>query len=128
MKKYYIKAVVELLLQCKDVDVVLANLKKTLTYKGHLSIHLHILQGVLIELAKSQNESSSTLCIANKRDLQKYKDAIEASLVTLGGDTKNAQVSIDETLIGGYVASHNGKLINKSHKQKLVALYRSITT
>jgi F0F1-type ATP synthase delta subunit len=128
MKKHYIKAVVALLLEGKDVDVVLKDLKAALARKGHQKLHADILKGVTAELALQGDAKTSAVVVAKENDLKTEMNAINEALASLGGDGNgDMRVSVDATLIGGFIASHNGKLINRSHKEHLVSLYRRIT-
>lgn len=127
MKKHYINAVTQLLLQGKDVVVVLSNLKKVLTKKGHTGIHTQILSGVMQRLLSQQNTDGSILIVAKAEDVQKLASAIKQSLEKLGGKVDEAKVITDETLIGGYIALHKGQTVDASYKTKLVALYQAIT-
>jgi len=127
MKKHYINAVTELLLQGKDVTVVLFNLQKVLALKGHSKIHSQILAGVVQKLEAQQSASGSTVIVANHDDVASLQQRITASLTKLGANDTPQNVEIDATLIGGYVALHNGQAIDASYKQKLVTLYRAIT-
>jgi F0F1-type ATP synthase delta subunit len=127
MKKHYIKAIVQLLLSGRDVDAVLLNLSRVLKEKGHESLHAQILQGVASELAFKRKMTASAVVVASSKDAAVYKESIEAALAKLNGKLEEALFTTDETLIGGYIASHNGLQINNSHKEKLVTLYRSIT-
>jgi len=127
MKKHYIKAVVQLILSGRDVDAVLLNLSRVLNEKGHESLHAQILQGVASELAFKRKMTASAVVVASSKDAAVYKESIEADLVKLDGKLEEAVFTTDETLIGGYIASHNGIQVNNSHKEKLVTLYRSIT-
>ncbi len=127
MQKHYINAVVQLLLQGKDVSTVLANLEKTLKTKGHMSIHVAILKAVITQLERTSKTTTSTITVARHADVAKLKEAIEASLEKIGGHRTHATIIEDATLIGGYVATHGSKSIDASFKNKLVTLYRSIT-
>lgn len=127
MKKQYIKAVTQLLLQGKDINDVLTHLHEVLAKKGHLTIHLQILQGILLELGRVTQDTAPTVVVAKAADADALKKSIEKALETLGALPSEAVISTDTTLVGGFVASHNGQLIDKSYKQKLVTLYRSIT-
>ena len=126
MKKHYIKAVLSLLLQGRGIDVVLENLTKVLKRKGHTSIHVEVLRGVLITLSKIKQTNGSKVAVAKQSDLEKLEKEISQALKSIEGSLKDAQVDIDSTLIGGYVASHNGQRIDATHKTKLLKLYRSI--
>ena len=127
MKKHYINAVVQLLLRGKDVAVVLTNLEKTLHDKGHTSIHVAILRAVMAQLERTSKTTTSTITVAKEADTLTLARAIESALEKIGGTKKDATVVIDQTLIGGFIATHNSKSIDASYKQKLVTLYRNIT-
>jgi F0F1-type ATP synthase delta subunit len=127
MKKHYISAVLELLQSGKEVDSVLSDLLSALKRKGHEKLYVQVLTGVLRSLCESQSSVTSRVVVAKESDYKTLKEAINEALISIGGETKDAQVSIDETLIGGFITSHKGKLINRSYKERLVSLYRSIT-
>jgi len=127
MKKHYVNAVVSLLLQGKEVDVVLKNLALVLKKKGHEKIHASILKGVLLEMRRKQALETTNIILAKEGDRERVEKSLKQALQLLEGDTKTAHIIYDETLIGGFIASHKGKLINRSYKEKLVSLYRSIT-
>jgi F0F1-type ATP synthase delta subunit len=126
MKKNYIKATTQLLRDGSEVESVLANLKSVLTQKGYEGMYTEVLHGVLTELAHATNTNTAKVYVANKADATKLQSAIEASLAKLGANIATAETIVDETLVGGYVAVHNGKSINASYKEQLVTLYRKI--
>lgn len=127
MKSHYINAVTELLLQGREANAVLGNLARVLAEKGHTSIHASVLRGVIKELQRRREATAPTVVVAKSADASVYKEAIEASLLQLKSNPADVQFLTDESLIGGYIASHQGKLINRSYKEKLVSLYRAIT-
>ena len=127
MKKHYIKAIVQLILQGRDVNAVLVDLDRVLTDNGHGSLKSSILKGVAVELESRSKTDASSVIVASESAAVSQKDAIERTLEKLGGSFKDAVVTVDPTIIGGYIASHNATQINNSHKEKLVSLYRSIT-
>lgn len=127
MQKHYINAVVQLLLQGKDVNSVLTHLGKTLQTKGYKNIHVAILKGVMTQLERTSKTTTSTITVTQKGDVLKLKEAIEESLSKIGGTSKDATIIEDKTLIGGYIATYKSKSIDASHKNKLVTLYRNIT-
>jgi len=127
MKKYYIKAVTQLLLQGSDIDAVLKNLASVLKTRGYESIHAAILEGVLRELQLQLSAGAPSVVVAKENDVDTLKHSIERTLQNLGTNLEDARVTVDPTLIGGYIGSYKGNQINKSYKEKLVTLYRSIT-
>ena len=127
MEKHYIKAVVSLVLQGRDIDAVLSNLKTVLARKGHEKLYVQVLKGVQSELSLQKNTLASSVVIAKEADLPGLQNELSESLQKLGGNPDETKITVDPTLIGGFIVSHNGKLINRSYKEKLVSLYRSIT-
>lgn len=126
MKKHYIKAVTQLLLSGRNVEIVLSNLAFVLKKRGHESLHTAILQGVSKDFKLQATAKKTAVVVSKISDMKTYKQEIEKTLQALGGSIENAAVSIDSTLIGGYISFHQGKQINKSHKDKLVTLYKSV--
>lgn len=127
MKKNYIIAVTQLLLQGSPVDDVLKQLNQTLAIKGHSSLLVQILRGVVQQLATTPDNQDPHIFLAASTDRQMLLDKIEQSLQILHTDSSHAQISEDPTLIGGYIVSYKDKRIDNSYKQKLVTLYRSLT-
>ncbi len=127
MKKHYINAVVELLLQGNDPDAVLMNLKKVLQQKGHDALYAEILKGVETELSLQENKERPAIFVATEKDSVTFKKEIGAELSRLDAKASDATVTVDASLIGGFLITHKGKLINRSYKQQLLSLYRSIT-
>lgn len=127
MKKHYIKAIVQLILQGRDVDAVLTDLDRVLVDAGHESLKSSVLKGVVIELEARLKTHASSVIVASASAVSSQEDDIAKALEKLGGSLPEAVVTVDPTIIGGYIASHNAVQINNSHKEKLVGLYRSIT-
>ena len=125
MKKNYIKAVYDLILKGDAIDVVLMNLARVLKQKGHESIHSAILEGVHKQLTVSTG-SVTSVTVRTHADVHTYADAISKNFALLGTVTTPA-VREDATLIGGYIVEHDHTRIDRSHKTKLVNLYRNIT-
>lgn len=128
MKQHYVDAVTELLQNGSDVSSVLKGLESALKAKGHTSLHAQILLAVQKKLEASSVQAVSQIVVAKESDATHFHKQIQASLEEIGGKTDTSQVTIDTTLVGGYIASHQGKNIDASYKNKLVTLYRAITT
>lgn len=127
IKQQYIDAVTELLQNGSEVKTVLDGLTRILKAKGHTSLHEQILVGVQKKLEDTGTESISHIAVAKEGDVEALKTKIEATLQEIGGNIKTATIATDTTLIGGYTATHQGKHIDASHKNKLIKLYRTIT-
>lgn len=127
MKKHYISAIISLLNEGHDLDVVLSNLATILEQKGHMRLHKAILEGLLTELARQAQIKAPKVTVSREKDMLRFQEHIKEALTALG-TTEGPVMSIDPTLVGGFIASYNNNRINASYKEKLVALYRSITT
>lgn len=125
MKKHYINAIVSLILQGNDVDRVLAEFAKILTENGHQRMHVQVLKGVEIALEKKELLETALISVASAAEAKKLQKQIQAALHQIAEDAPSA-VLVDPTLSGGFTVSYNGKYINRSYKDALLKLYRSI--
>lgn len=96
-------------------DSVVAFLKS----KGAVSL----LPRVLASLQRIAEKATSgeRVVVATKKDT----DAALASAAVVGIDPKHAQVTVDDTLIGGYIVSKKGSQIDTSYKSALLSMYRA---
>lgn len=124
--KDYIAAVTTLLEDGKDAEQVLGALSQTLKRRGHTKLHGAILRGVAESLTRRRAKRQAVVSVERSDDFTLHKEAIDAALRTLGA-SGDVRVAIDETLIGGFTVSTHEKRIDRSFKQQLVALYRSVT-
>jgi F0F1-type ATP synthase delta subunit len=56
------------------------------------------------------------------------KAALDKSLALFGEGMRSAKISIDDTLVGGYIARTKGIQIDASYKKALLSVYRSAIT
>jgi F0F1-type ATP synthase delta subunit len=107
--------------------VLVERFAKLLTERGHASL----LPAVVREYEKILHERSSSdevhIRVARESDREKYAERIAADLATLAGTDREAHVTVDETVIGGYALEANGTRIDRTYKQALVELYSSLT-
>jgi F0F1-type ATP synthase delta subunit len=126
MKQAYIIALVNSLLEGKEIDSVLANTKQLLTKKGHERLWSAILQGTLRELEKNGRKNVPQVILA--KELKEKSGKIQEALKALGVEAASAfDVKIDESLIGGFIVRYKDRMIDASHKRALVDLYRKVT-
>lgn len=127
MKKHYINAVVALLREGRDLDVVLQNLSSLLVQKGHTRLHKSVLEGVCARMLEDQELETPLVRLAKAQDEKDLEAQIKQALGSLGYTNKQVRTHIDPTIIGGFIATYRSKRINASYKEKLVSLYRNIT-
>ena len=122
MKNHYITAVLELLKEGKDGKTVLRGLSTVLEAKHHEKLLPSILKGVVKELESSTEPGVAVVIMA---EAKAKKTQIEEALKSIEAPSKH-EVVIDDTIIGGVIATYNNRLIDNSYKSKLVSLYRNI--
>jgi F0F1-type ATP synthase delta subunit len=127
MEASYVKAATELLRAGKKPDAVLRGLKLTLTARGYERLYVRVLHGVLLALQKDAKSDIPVVTLAKKEDESALKAAIKETLSELGAPA-SYDVLIDPNMIGGHKVSFNNTTIDKSYKEALVSLYRSVTT
>ena len=122
MKNHYITAVLELLKEGKDGKAVLRGLSVVLEAKHHQKLLPSILKGVVKELESSFQPDVAVVIMA---EAKAKKMEIEAALKAIDAP-KEHEVVIDDTLIGGLIATYNNHLIDNSYKSRLVSLYWAV--
>ena len=126
MRNTYTASVVELLLSGKDVEHVLQNLKKVLVKRGHEKLLPKILKDVAARLEANHDEQVPTVSVREASDLETFEEYIEEALRELKA-SEVPKITIDTTLVGGFVAEHAHKRVDKSYKEALLSLYRKVT-
>lgn len=126
MKKAYIIALSDALLKGIEIDSVLSSTKQLLIKKGHGRLWPVILRGVLRELERRNHSDIPQITVATGT-AEKNERLIKA-LAAVGADTSSPyQVSVDTTLIGGFIVRYRDQILDASYKKALTDLYRKIT-
>lgn len=126
MKQAYITALVNTLLEGKEVDAVLASTKQLLTKKGHERLWPAVLHGALRELEKRGRADVPQVTLA--KEIEEKSVKISEALKALGVEAGAAyDVSVDDSLIGGFIVRYKDRMIDASYKRALVDLYRKVT-
>jgi F0F1-type ATP synthase delta subunit len=126
MEKVYVQAVMELLESGSKIETVLGNLRTVMMSRGHAKALPVVLRAVVRTLEQGSTESVATVTVAREADVVALKADIKSALATLGADTAYNTV-VDDTIIGGLIATYNHRQVDQSYRSKLVTLYQSIT-
>lgn len=126
MKDTYTKAVLDLLATGAEVTTVATGLTRVLKARGHDRLAMPIWRAVLRTL-RAGADNQAVVYIDSIADVSAYQAEIKALLTTLQGGT-SFTTQIDPTLIGGYIVEANKQRVDRSYKNHLLTLYRSITT
>jgi F0F1-type ATP synthase delta subunit len=126
MEKVYIQAVMELLESGSAIETVLGNLRIVMEKRGHAKALLAVLCAVVRALEQGTTNSVATITVAREADMTALKTDIKSALVALGAEGAHTTI-VDDTIIGGLIATYNHLQIDQSYRSKLVTLYQSIT-
>lgn len=124
--KDYINAAYDILKKEQDTDAVLGSLKKYLESRGLMKLYPSVLRGLIERSERAQKHEGVHVIVARESDAQMHKNAIAAHLDSLSLPAAY-DISIDETLIGGYILKTKNTRVDQSYKHKLLQAYRALT-
>ena len=127
MKTEYAQALITVINEGTSVNDALTGLKQALDRKHHSKLYAPVLLEVIRTLESSAGATTAIVTIAKTSDAHTLQVAILKALEQLG-TLKDTQITgvVDETLIGGFVATYNYKEYDHSYKNALKSLYESI--
>ncbi len=127
MKAQYAQAFLASLENGMAVDTALAGLKQSLEKKNHTKLLGSVLLEVVRVLEAVPQSNQAVVAVATAGDMAALKARIAQALEALGVTKETAiREVVDETLIGGFVATYNHKEHDASYKKSLKSLYESI--
>jgi F0F1-type ATP synthase delta subunit len=129
MKGQYAQAFLEVVKSGMSAEAALAGLRSALIKKNHTKLLAPVLLEVVRVLEAEKFANQALVRTAKLTDGTALKSQIKAALSELGvaKDTP-VQTKVDETLIGGFVATFDYKEHDQSYKKALTNLYKSITS
>lgn len=127
MKTEYAQAFLATIQEGVSLDTALSGLRGALERKGHGKLYAPVLFEVLRVLEAEKGTKTAEIRVAFEKDFVTHKSHIETALQTLGvsKDTPVRKV-VDETIVGGFVATYDYKEHDQSYKKALKSLYESI--
>ena len=128
MKAQYSQAFLEVVKDGMSVEAALAGLRLALEKKNHTKLLAPVLLEVVRVLEAEKFTNQAVVKVARHTDNTALKSHIKAALLELGV-TKDTPVQtvVDETLVGGFVATFDYKEHDQTYKNALKSLYESIT-
>ena len=128
MKQQYVQAFLALIFEGMPVDTALTGLRDVLEKKHHTKLLAPVLLEVVRILEAKKDASGAVVALAHAADAEALSDKIKATLADMGVSKETAvKQVVDETLIGGFVATFDFKEYDQSYKKALTSLYESIT-
>ena len=127
MKAQYAQAFLEVIQEGQSVDAALSGLRASLDRKNHSKLFVPILLEVQRVLEAKKGVKEAVVATASDTGAVALKTQIDAVLAELGvtNDTP-VRTIVDETLVGGFVATFNHKEHDRSYKKALKSLFESI--
>jgi F0F1-type ATP synthase delta subunit len=128
MKAHYVKAFIETVRAGMPLETALSGLKSALARKKHEKLFASILLESLRVLEAQKAVDQAVVAVAKNADATALATQIKAVLAELGvKESTEIKEVVDETLIGGFVATFDHKEHDRSYKKALKSLYESIT-
>jgi F0F1-type ATP synthase delta subunit len=128
MKAHYVKAFIETVRAGMPLETALSGLKAALARKKHEKLFASILLESLRVLEAQKAVDQAVVAVAKNADAISLATQIKAVLAELGvKESTEIKEVVDETLIGGFVATFDHKEHDRSYKKALKSLYESIT-
>ncbi len=128
MKTEYAQAFLQVLKDGMAVETALTGLKRALVNNQHEKLLAPILLEVQRVLEAERGMTHAVVTVASNIQSAGLRSKIEATLKELGVE-KDTPVKemVDETIVGGFVATFDHKEYDHSYKTALKSLYESIT-
>jgi F0F1-type ATP synthase delta subunit len=128
MKTQYSQAFLEVVKDGMPVETALAGLRAALTKKNHSKLLAPVLLEVARVLEAEKFANQAVIKTAKEADHKALKTQIETVLAELGVSKDiSVKTVVDETLVGGFVATFDYKEHDQSYKKSLKSLFESIT-
>ncbi|MEN9922324.1 MAG: hypothetical protein RL097_601 [Candidatus Parcubacteria bacterium] len=128
MKTEYVQALLQTLHEGVATEVALSGLRRVLEKNKHSKLLPAILQEAVRMLETEKGASFATVAVARSADNVVLATQIKNALAELQvPSTAIVKIVIDETLVGGFVATFDYKERDQSYKKVLTSLYESIT-
>ena len=128
MKTDYTQAFLSTIQAGTPVDEALTGLHRVLTNRNHKKILVPILREVLRVLETGRGIKPAVVTTASDKISEQQRTQIAIVLRELGvSEETELKETVDETLIGGFIATFDYKEYDQSYKKALKSLYESIT-
>jgi len=125
MKNAYVTAITQSILAGQSVEEVLVRVRARMTAHGHMRLYSQVLRAAARVLGAKEKRAVPQVTLAKVGGVD--ESVLAAAIARLGAEGKSYEVTIDETLIGGFTARFKDTLLDASYKRSLVDLYRKIT-
>jgi F-type H+-transporting ATPase subunit delta len=127
MKSDYSQAFLKSLEAGMSVDAAILGLKSAMKKKQQTKLFGAVLLEVLRTVETEKGSKQAVVSVSKTTDIKLLKVTIAAALKELGVEkSTTVKEVVDETLVGGFVATYDYKEHDASYKKSLTKLYESI--
>lgn len=123
--KHFAKASIALIIEGKNEDLVLANLRKELEKRGETKLYPQVLKEMVRTLEVEARKKRATITIARESDKKRLSKSIDRAITELGSPESN--YIIDRTIIGGFIIRTRDSVLDRSYKHQLLSIYHEVT-
>lgn len=125
MKDHYTAATLELLRAGHDPKATLANLRRAMEARGHLRLYPRVLKALHAQLRFKREADVPTVWVARPELSNDEKERIATSLAAIDAPAEY-RTKVNDALVGGHIARYGNTIIDRSYRQALLKLYRSV--
>lgn len=126
MKNTYVQAITQLITAGGEIDHILSRAKIVMVVRGHGRLYGDVLKDVVIALETKLVMDTPTIIIARKNDSSTLE--VKEVLALLDCSNIKPTIKVDDTIIGGVIATRGSTHIDMSYKSILQKLYQAVTT
>ncbi|HTR18796.1 MAG TPA: F0F1 ATP synthase subunit delta [Candidatus Paceibacterota bacterium] len=123
MEKSYAQALWQLVEEGMEPKKALHALVESLKVRGREALLPRIARAFERLATREMKKNAIIVSVAREKDTHKAKREVKAILEEIGADSKNLDVQLDESLIGGWRLEGKGVLVDKSFKKSLLDMY-----
>jgi F0F1-type ATP synthase delta subunit len=109
--------------QAKLVESLIALLKR----RGHLALLPKIIRSIQELGIRAEKESGLLVTLGDHAHLKRFEAEIEATAKEVFGDASSRSVSVDPTLVGGFVLKRGDVRVDASYKRHLISFFNIFT-
>lgn len=123
METSYAQALWRLIENGMEPKKALRALVESLKLRGREALLPRIARAFERLAARETKRNAVVVSVAHEKDAHKAKREVKTLLEEIGADSKDVDLHIDASLIGGWRFEGKGMLVDKSFKKSLLEMY-----
>jgi F0F1-type ATP synthase delta subunit len=127
MEQEYAQALWQIIEKGTEPKKALHALVESLKVRGREALLPRISRAFERLAQREMRKNALVVSIAKEKDATAAKREVKKILAEIGADSKDIEMQIDETLIGGWLLEGNGMFVDNSFKKSLLEMYNHAT-